>query len=125
MKKQPWKMARKDAVDWMSTAVEGGISYWMNESCTNVTVERSKDFGEGDPATWEYLSVSFQDEDGNDLIVTVDKMVEESTEYLYWLIENHPRRIPNFVQSTDESNFDAEDADCYFQWLAFGDYVYG
>jgi len=120
-----WKMERKDAVDWFCGAIEGGVAYWMNEICTDVSIERNEAFGDDARLDdWEYTQVQFTDEDGKAHKITLEDMVERSTEYLQFLIEQIPFRVQNFVAG-ENSDADAEDYDRYFQWLAFGEVVYG
>jgi len=120
-----WKMERKDAVDWFCGAIEGGVAYWMNETCTDVSIERNEAFGDDARLDdWEYTQVQFTDEDGKAHKITLEDMVERSTEYLQFLIEQIPFRVQNFVAG-ENSDADAEDYDRYFQWLAFGEVVYG
>lgn len=107
----------------LSTAIESGIAYWMNEDSTNVTIIRSKEWQEAiDNGTydslpieqWIYLGVQFTWE-GKDYHVTLEAMQEA-----------FPKLNEQFdYLQIDIDNYDANDADTLFQYTAFGEIIYG
>ena len=109
--------------DIMSTAIESGIAYWMNEDCSNVEIKKSEGFGVSENIDdWVYLSVSFDWEDAH-YDVTLEEMLDKFDAFS---IEFSNEEVyDGFVNRLLTDNYDAGDADVYFQFCAFGEVVYG
>lgn len=101
-------MTRENAQYIMSTAIESGIAYWMNEECSHIRVYRTE--AEDD---WWYTSVSFVYE-GKDYHVSLEIMEETATEF--------SDKYPHLPINDDH---DSISADAFFQYCAFRDIVFG
>lgn len=102
-------MTLETAKDLMSTAIESGIAYWVNEECSKVSVIRK---GEGD--NWYYARVNFT-YGGKKYNVTLAGMRE--------MADKFSTRYPHLpITSMDH---DSISADAFFQYCAFQDIVFG
>jgi len=125
------KLTRKDAQDILSTAIESGIAYWMNEDSTDVEINDTSDSA-GVDGEWLYTGVEFMSDVKTALPakykVTPEIMVEKFPAFMSFLADTMRFRFKNWAiafSDNDLAGMDAEDADVFFQWLCFGEVVYG
>lgn len=104
--KENVEMLSKDmAKDILSTAIESGIAYWMNEDSENVSLKRDTDL--------EYKSISF-DLEKKHYEITPASLIKVAKEFA----EKYPH-LPV------DDNYDACSADALFQYAAFNEIIYG
>jgi hypothetical protein len=110
VEKGRWYMTRENAKNLMSTAIESGIAYWMNDECIDVEVV-SKDVMT--PNRY-YARVDFKFE-GKKYQVSLADMVRLADKF----IETFPH-LP-----IEDMTYDSVSADAFFQYCAFGDIFFG
>lgn len=110
--------------DIMTTAIEGGSAYWMNEEddCRNVSVVRAEDLtvieikcetdvdGEG----WKAHTITH-----TQMRKALTEMKDDGKVGEYW-----QKRAGQFLFNKD-IDYDASDADCILQYAMFQSIVFG
>lgn len=108
----------QDMSDWLITAIEGGISYWCSavwikdKAQSNMSYQLEGLFEH--PEAWSIYVEDAEDE------TTV------SARGLAFIdaINKVPEHVRNRLLA-DDHEYDAEDADAWFQCAIFGEVVYG
>lgn len=120
-----------DIENWMVTAIEGGADYWA------LIWDRSaiKDFRRGEPlsiriadACWNH-DVSFPIYDVEDLDQDTGELSDDAEPIGQVNRDNLERGCRLYVENggdmSEDADFDANDADVWFQYVVMGEIVYG
>ena len=120
------ELKAKDIADLMVTVVEGGSQYWCDKLLFRKAFKEGVEIKAKD-TPWYSDSTLYEDgvelfleveyNEGRLLIIT-EKDFKKGFELLS---EFYPSRLMSIVAE----NYDAEDADVWFQHVCFGEIVYG
>ena len=105
-------------LDILTCAVESGIAYWMNEDSTNVDYKRNK--------AGDIVECSFDNNATGEVISYVVKPVDILFAIQQLLRDRRYAVTDRLVHiSSEDFDYDADDADVVFQMACFGEVVYG
>lgn len=114
-------ITNQEIADLMTTAVEGGCTYWCNQLRPDVYEYPGKSGPwYADPAFYDrdFAITVVDHEDEVATYVLTSERVQEG--YLEWQT-NYPKHWADFKSD----DYDADTADTFLQTLAFGEVVYG
>lgn len=115
------EVPNQNLYDVLTTAVEGGIRYWLNDlDFKHVNVKRDKNLN--------VLLVSFVgDEDGKTYLITPEAIISAAQVILSNKVRVRKDIVAQItsISSQDDYDIDAQAADVLFQVAAFGDIIYG
>jgi hypothetical protein len=123
----------KDMRDLLRTAIEGGIAYWVNEECQNVSIDRSEGWGSDDMDQWWHTKLAFDTDCIGDEMehyeLTPETMLEKFDAWKDYCQKTMKWRWEQWAEALEEDDLggscDAEDADCFVQYCLFGEVVFG
>ena len=106
--------------DVLTTAVEGGITYWVIEArkCKRDTdlnvlsIEVTPD--EADEAEWKLIDL-------DTIFLGIQRILQPE----FKINERTRENIRRGISNPEDADFDADDADCIVQAGLFGEIVYG
>lgn len=110
--------------DIMTTCLEGGSNYWINEGYS-VDAEHMDESGEfGNPF---YLFVDVKDEDGEGEVINSRVTKKKLSEAAAKIINNQVKVNNTIAKDVEEerAGADADSADALLQVAVFGEIVYG
>lgn len=107
--------------DWMVTVIEGGSNYWCHSVLASGDVSMYKAPWYSDPQFWHpTLKLKVIDEEDDDSVKTITWAdFQQGTQLL---LEKYPMVYGRMMS---DCQWDAQDADTWFQLVVFKDVVYG
>ena len=128
----PQSLTKKDILDILTTAIEGGVNYYLClDNTTEDWVASRKELKEKTGEAPCYCDVAFDLMEKGKSVRFEDQ--EDHNRPYELTLENFKKGCSLYAQHSgknihkmiDESDFDAEDADCIIQFALFGELMYG
>ena len=106
--------------DILTTAIEGGIDYWVNE-WEEIDLQKPTDSA----VDWYYVSATFTDIEGDEYTITPETIAKGLNMIVKRGAERDKELILHSHTNGDRGDHDALDADKIVQFALFDNVVYG